>query len=70
VPCDLLVGDHALGITLAHELEDGLTVQLGCLGARASLEVVGEPACGGVCFLAEWAADIASTVDFGVEMLS
>lgn len=68
-PADQVLRDVAVGILLADNLVDLVTVQGRSHAAAATLQVVGQAGGGGEAVAAEGAVDVLATVDAGVEML-
>ena len=63
VPFNLLLGDRAIGITLANYAVNGVTVQLRGLRAGSSFDMVSHSAGGGVSFFTEGANDSRAAMD-------
>lgn len=69
MPLDLLVGDDAIWVLTADNLQDSLTVEEWRVWTSPSLEMMSQPACTGKVDFAEWTGHLRAAVDLRVQML-
>lgn len=69
MPFEQLIGDHAARIAATELFEDGFAIKAAGIGARSSLQMVGDAAGGHEASLAERAGDICAAVGARITVL-